>query len=231
MAEYPFPPQSVPYNVPPNTEVPRKLLDPNFVSWATSKGYSVNPYPSASWYQQWGPFIYMFEIQGVGLEVECDFGEADLWLAEAYESGDIDYEKTGKVKHDGKDMHVVAFITSPHLKARGAVRSRLGGGVKDDIGRTLGSLFSRTPDHSALGDDRLEALFEVAVPTKEEGNAALPPALRQYLLQHQWKGVLELRAGGMVCTMHERKGFDASNLEATITILGDLYRAAITPPG
>jgi hypothetical protein len=229
MPEYPLPPPVVPYAAASGTEVPRKLLDPAFVNWATSKGYTLNPYASATWYQAWGPFMFLFEIQGVGLELACDFGDADLWLVEAYGSGDIEYEKTGKVKHDTKNRHVVAMVTSPYVKARSAVRWRLGGGVGEDIGRTLGSLFTRGEQHSALGDPNLESLFEIAVPSKAEGDAALTPALRKYLLEKRWNGVLELRAGGMIATMNDRPGFDPNNLEATIAIIGDLYRAAITP--
>ncbi len=227
MPEYPPPPRNVPYNRAPNADVPTKIVEPAFVTWATQKGYVVNPYASAGWYQAWGPFVFLFEIEGVGMEVAADFGDADLWLVEAYEDSDIEY-KQGKAQHDLKDRRVIAFITSPHLKYRAALRWRLSAGVKEEFGRSLGALFKSTASRPTLGDNALESLYEVAVPSREEGNAALTPTLRQMFLQHKFEGILELRAGGMVCSMHHRHVFDPSTIDGTIAMLGDIYRAAIT---
>ncbi len=227
MAEYPPPPASLPFNVAPGTVVPRKLLDPALVSWATGKGYVLNSYASAAWYQGWGPFTFLGEIQGVGLELLCDFGDTDLYLVEVYASGDISYDKQGHFHHGG-DRKLVAFVTSPQLLHRASVWSRVDANVSHELGKTLGSLFGGSGNKPKLGDDRFESFYEVAMPTKEEGIGAMTPALKAMMIERQFRGILELRAGGFICAPLGSPPLDPTTLERTITGIGDLYRAAIT---
>ncbi len=228
MPDYPPSPPSIPY-APSAVEVPRRLVDPALLSWATSKGYQLNPFPSAAWYQGWGPFRYLFEIQGVGLELICDFGEADLWIVEAYDSGNIEYDKTGAFKYVGS-RHTLGFVTSPHLRARGASWSRQDADLKHELGKAFGSLFSGGQKQaSPLGDARFESFYEVAVPSQPEGVVAFTPTLRRLMLERQFRGIIEVRAGGMVFAPSAASTFDEGGLERLIALFGELYGAAVNP--
>jgi hypothetical protein len=78
-----------------------------------------------------------------------------------------------------------------------------------------------------IGDAIFEAHCEVVAPSRAEGLAALPTGLRQWLVATAWRGILELRPGGLVTTAYGPPIFDPASLDATIHHLGHLYHAAI----
>jgi hypothetical protein len=92
----------------------------------------------------------------------------------------------------------------------------------------LGSLFSGASAGSVLGDPTLETRFDVTVPSREEGNVALPATLRQMLVSYQWRGIIEIRPGGLVVAPFDRRSFDIAGLDAVLAMLGQIYRCAIT---
>jgi hypothetical protein len=120
---------------------------------------------------------------------------------------------------------VVAFLMSPRLAYRAAVRSKGGAGIVDGIGKGLDDLFG-TKKPGVLGDPTFEGRFDVAGPTPQEANAALPMPLRQLLLSLGFRGILEVRAQGLVVTFFDRNAFDPHTLEGTIGAVGQIYSAA-----
>jgi hypothetical protein len=228
MANYPPPPPGGGFAPAPTPAADPYAPDRALAEWAQARGYGFSTAPDIRWYQAWYPFAYLFHITRLGREVRATFGDAaapvGLWIAETFE-GDALKEAAGE------DRHVVAFLTSSRLAYRAAVRSRTGAGLVSDIGKELDSLFgSAKKTAGVLGDPTFESRFEVAVPTREEGVSALTVPLRQLLFQSQWRGILEVRAGGLVCAMHDRTGFDPATLDATIAFVGQLYQAAIAYP-
>jgi len=237
MANYPPPPPGGGFAPAPGPPVDPYAPDRALAEWAQGRGYAFVTAPDIRWYHAWYPFAYLFRVQRLGREVRATFGDASapvaLWIVEAFE-GDALKEAAGE------DRHVIAFLTSSRLAYRAAVRSRTGAGLVSDIGKELDSLFgsSKKSSGGVLGDPTFESRFEVAVPTPQEGMAALTLPLRQFLFQSQWRGILEVRAGGLVCAMHDRPGFDPATLDGTIAFIGQLYQAAIAyahpvtaPPG
>lgn len=192
--------------------------------WAEARGYALQPSPDLAWYQAWYPFVYLFRIARVGRELRAAFGEAQVWIVEAFDPDPLK-------QATGEDRNVFAFLTSPRLTRRAAIRSRAGGGIVQEISTGLGSLFKGGGSPGgALGDPTFEQRYEVTAPSREEGHAALPMPLRQMLLQTGWRGILELRAGGLACTMFDRRTFDPPTLDALIATLGQIYQAAIAGP-
>ena len=186
--------------------------------WATGKGYTLSKTPELGWYQSWAPFQYVPRVARIGRELRATFGEATLHVIEGFEADPLKAAT-------GEDRYLYAFIVSARLTLRAAIRAKSGGGIVNDLSRGIGSLFGGSPG-GVLGDPAFEQRFEVAAPTREEGNRALPVPLRQHLLQTSWRGILEVRPGGMVCVFYAFRSFDASTLDALIPSAGQIYQHA-----
>ena len=191
--------------------------------WAAARGYQLGNAPDLRWYQGWYPCIYAYRITTAARELRATFGEAALWVLEGLEDDPVK-------RATGEDRHVFAFLTSPRFPARAAVRSKGGGsGVVDEIGFGLSSLFNSKQAGGALGDPTFEQRFDVTVPSRQEGDAALPMHLRQMLLQGGWKGILELRQGGLVAVPFNVRGFDPATLDWLIGLIGQIHSAFPAP--
>jgi hypothetical protein len=197
--------------------------------WAQARGLAYSPTPDARWYQAWAPFSYLGPIARVGREVRANIGDAVCGIVETRE-GDPIKEATGE------DRRVVAFLVSQRLRYRAAVRSRTGGGIAsdvsrhvDEVSRDLGleGLFGtkKPAPQGMLGDPTFDSLFEVAAPSMDEARAALPPALRHLLVQGAFRGILELRAGGLVVTFFDRPAFEPQTLEGSLARVAQIYQA------
>ncbi len=217
-------------------------LDQRLHDWAGVRGYEFNAKPSAEWYQSWAPFVFLFVPTGVEREVRASFGDAQVWIIEA--------RNAEQAQRGEEDRYVVSFLLSPRLSYRAAVRSRMQKEAVEELRtpinprrtpRSLGRWRWRERDQflrrtygrgirGAIGDAIFEAHCEIQTPSREEGLAALPVALRQWLITTGWRGVLELRPGGLVSTTYGPPLFDPASLDATIHHLGYVYNAAIRNP-
>jgi len=197
--------------------------DRALAQWAQARGYTLQPAPDLRWYQGFYPCVYLPRIAKVGREIRAAFGEAQVALVEAFEADPIK-------QATGDDRSVTAFLGSPRLMGRVAVRSKAGGGVVQELSSGLGSLFKGGSPGSVLGDPTFEARYEVTTPSREEGNQTLPMPLRQLLLQATWRGILEIRAGALIALMYDRKSFDPASLDGLISMLGQIYQAAVGAP-
>jgi hypothetical protein len=217
---YPPPP---PGGGPPGAPPPQGPVDPYAAeraleAWAAEKGYTLSKTPELSWYQGWYPFQYVFQLARIGRELRATFGEATLHVIEGFESDPIKAAA-------GEDRYLFAFILSERLKLRVAVRSKSGGGVVNEISRGLGSLFKGSAG-GALGDPTFEQRFDVWGPTREEAIRALPMPLREYVLQANWRGIMETRPGGMVIVFYGARAFDPTTIDTLVSMAGQLYQLA-----
>jgi len=228
MAQYPPGPPGYPpppgggYPPPPPGPAPAPY-DPYaqeraLEEWAAAKTYTLSKNPDLNWYLSWYPFQYVFRLARIGRELRVTFGEATLHVIEGFESDPIKQAA-------GEDRYLFAFVLSPRLTLRAAIRAKSGGGLVNEVSRGLGSLLGGSAG-GVLGDPTFEQRFEVWSPTREEGNRALPMPLRQHLLQSNWSGVLETRPGGMVTVFFAQRSFDPVTLDAAITSAGQLYQLA-----
>lgn len=206
--------------------------------WARARGYEYNPKPSVGWYQSWAPFVFLFKLSRVSREVRASFGDAQVMIVEAHNAEE---EQRGE---DGR--YVVSFLLSPRLLYRCAIRSRMQKDAIEEMRtsinpkktpRSLGRWRWRERDQflrrtygrgvrGVIGDAIFEAHCEVQTPSREEGLAALPVALRQWLITTGWRGILELRPGGLVSTTYAPPLFDPASLDATVHHLGHVFNAA-----
>lgn len=222
MANYPPPPPGGGW-APPGAPDPY-AGDRALAEWAAARNYTINPHPDARWYQAWQPFAYMFPVARLGRELTAQIGEASLRVVEGFENDPIK-EATGEHRH------VIAFLMSPRLAYRAAVRLKGGGaGLVDDVTKGLNDLFGSSKPKGFLGDPTFEGRYEVLGPTVDEANAALPTPLRQVLLQSSFRGILEVRGQGMIVTFYDRSGFDPATLDGTIAWVGQIYQAATQYP-
>ena len=192
--------------------------------WESARGYTLGTSPDVAWYQSWWPFQYAFRLARLGRELRAGFGEAGVFVVEAFEADEIK-------RAAGEDRYVYAFVTSPKLAARVSVRSKSGGGLVNDVSRGIGSLLGGSSAGSVLGDPTFEQRFDVTTPTRDEGNRALPLPLRQFLLQSNWRGIIETRASGMLVIPYDKRSFDTNSLDQAINNVGQIYQliAAATP--
>jgi hypothetical protein len=221
---YSAPPPATPYGQQPGAPPPQYAHDPYaaeraLAEWAQQRSLTLSQSPDLSWYQGWQPFVYVFPIARVGRELRGKLDDADIALVEAFDNDPIKQAAS-------EDRQVLCFLMSPRLRARAALRAKSGGGLVNDVKSGFGSLFSGSSAGSVLGDPTLEQRFDVTVPSRDEGNAALPVALRQMLVQYQWRGILEVRAGGLVCAPFDRRQLDPAGLDQVLGMLGPIYRAA-----
>jgi hypothetical protein len=192
--------------------------------WAESRKYTLNQTPDVSWYLGWQPFIFVSRMARVGRELRASFDDVGLALVEAFEDDPLKQAA-------GEDRHVIAFVTSTHLRHRAAIRSKQGAGDFTDIGRGLNALFGGAPQPGAvLGDPAFEQRFDVRAPSREEGVAALPMPLRQLLITSNFRGALEVRQGGMIIQIYGMQFFDPVRLDTATNMLGQAYRAAAGTP-
>lgn len=218
---YPPPPAGgAPPGAPPPGGVDPYAAQRALEEWATARGYTINNAPDFAWYQGWFPFQYAFRLARVGRELRAQFGEAALFLVEAYDADDVK-------RVAGEDRYLYAFVTSPKLTARVSIRAKSGGGLVNEVSRGLGSLLGGQSQSSMLGDPTFEQRFDVTTPSHEEGNRALPMPLRQFLLQSNWRGILESRPSGLLIIPYERRSFDAATLEQAINNVGQLYQLSV----
>ena len=231
MANYPPPPGGG--WTPPAGGPDPHAADRALAEWAQARGVQLSPQGDVRWYQAWAPFAFLYPIARVGREARQIVGEAAVSVVETFE-GDAIKQATGE------DRHLIAFVMSPRLAYRAAVRSRLGAaGFVDDVSRGFGEISkgleglfgSKKPEpQTLLGDPAFESRFEVAGPTRDETHAALTTPLRQLLLQGGFRGILETRPQGLVVTFHDRPQFDPQSLDGTLAWVGQIYRAAIQYP-
>jgi hypothetical protein len=159
-------------------------------------------------------------IARVGRELRASFGEAGIAIVETF-GGDPLLQATGD------DRRLALFVLSPRLVARGAIRSKQGGGIVNELSSGLSSLFgSGSSPGSILGDPTFEGRYDVTIAGREEGQRALPMSLRQLLLTAGFRGILEVRPGGLLGVNYDRQSFDPATLDAVIGLLGQIYHAA-----
>src|SRR5512146_1776024 len=148
--------------------------DRALAQWAQARGYTLGSNPDPNWYRGWYPCVYVPPFSRLGRELRATFGEASVALVEGFEADPIK-------QATGEDRQVLAFLASPRLTSRVAVRSKSGGGLVREISGGLGALFGGGSAGGALGDPTFEAKYDVTAPSREEGQAALPFPLRQLL--------------------------------------------------
>lgn len=214
-------------------------------AWVRARGYEFNPAPDVSWFQAWSPFVFLFHPLKIGREIRARFSDSWLWVAELFADGG-----TSKPLQP----FIVYFLVSDRLNARAAIRSRLQPEAIEEMRaifnarRTPSTLsrwryrerqnfMRRTYGHGVRGtvaDAVFEAHYEIATPTRDEGQAALPLSLRQLLVQSQWRGVLECRPGGLVATNYGPPRFEPQIIDGHIAFLSQVYstivRASYQPP-
>lgn len=225
MPEYPPPP---PGDRPPPPPHDPYAADRALSEWAKSKGYELSSTADLGWYRGWYPFHYLFPINGVGRELRATKDGLKIWLVEGYE-GDPVKQQTGE------DHFVYAFATSEKLAYRAALRSNdntgLVDGITQGITKGFGALTGQSaPTGTVLGDPTFEARYDVHTPSRDEGNAALPAPLRQLLLQQNFRGILEIRAKGMVCMLFHVRRLDSNGAALLVGAVEQIHAAAVQYP-
>lgn len=235
MANYPPSPPGAwgPPGSPPAAPPPADpyAAERELTSWAAESGYEIHAQPDLTYYVGWYPFQYLPRISAVVRELRGKLGSAQLFVADAQLSDPL-----GQLV--GGSRSLLWFLLSDQLRYRGSLRSKQTAGVADDLNRglkQLGNLFSGggaspPPAGAVLGDAVLEQQCDVAVPSRDEGNWALTMPLRQIVAQPTFRGIVEVRAGGMAVNLFGSDRFDKPTLAAGVATVQSLFEAAIAYP-
>jgi hypothetical protein len=115
-----------------------------------------------------------------------------------------------------EDRLLLAIVNSARLRYRCALRSKRLGGLADGMAKGLKFLddLVNTTGNLSIGDPVLEQRFELLGPTREEVHHALTLPLRQLLVQGNFGGTLELRAGRLFLTRDDATRFEPRALDA-----------------
>lgn len=242
MSIYPPPPPGWDTRRPPSSPPIDPILAERALSgWAQTRGFELNARPDLRWYKAWAPFVYLFAPSHLGRELKAATHEATAWIVEAFDEESATPD----------DPYIVAFVTSPRIQYRGAIRSRLQKEAIDELRTPFNP--RRTPRPSVrwrwreregflrrtygrvvrgvIGDSIFEAHYEITTPTREEGAAAFPVALRHLLVHGGWRGILEVRPGGMILATYGPPMFDPPSLDTTLSLLGQVYATATRNDG
>ncbi len=231
MANYPPPPPGgwgPPGGAPPAGGPPGYdpyAADRALAAWAAERQYELVGQPDPGFYFSWYPFAYLPRPSAITRELRATIDDAKVFVAEAHENDPLR-------QAIGEARSLLFFLLSPRLRCRASVRSKQGGGLDKEIGRGISELFGAKPAAgSILGDPTLEARCDVTAPSRDEGNWALPMPLRQMLVQPNFRGILETRAGGMALMLYDFVAFEPRTLDAALQAVAAFYRAAVTQPG
>ena len=137
------------------------------------------------------PWTLLPAIGRANLKLFAMIDDAHARIVDAY-GGDVVSQAMGEQRM------VIALVSTPRARGRVALRSKQTSGLADDIGRglkLLDGLVVSVAAAKSIGDRFLETHFDVSTPSVQEGNAVLPVALRQLLVNGGFRGVLELRPG------------------------------------
>jgi hypothetical protein len=247
MSIYPPPPAGWDASSPPSAAP--ASADEALRAWARERGHELNLAPDVAWFRGWAPFVYLPTPAKALRELRATVGDAQAFIAM------IEEEPAAAPGARGGATSIVSFLTAPSLTHRAAMRSRLQVEAVEELRgpmnlrrtpRPTGNWRMREKDRfmrrtygrsvkGALGDAIFEAHFEITTPSREEGILAFPMTLRQQLVGIAFRGVIEVRPGGMIVERFGPPSFTPSALDETLGQLGALYgtmRAGdpITPP-
>ncbi len=188
--------------------------DPALASWAQTRRLDL---VMADVYglRALGPWVFIPPLLAAGREARGPLGDATVSLVEMTR-GDAVGRATGD------DRVVLALVSTPRSRARVALRSRQSAGFADNVARGLKMLDSLVgaPSMSAsIGDPLFESHFEIQSPSPQEGHAALPPALRSYLVHQRFRGTLELRPGLFGVVHFDVAKFEARALDYMLSVV------------
>ncbi len=156
------------------------------------------------------PWAFLPPTIAAGRELRGPFLDGTVSLVEVIRGG------LGRAT--GEDRSVLAIVQTPRVRARVALKSRSSAGFADNVARGMKMLDALVgePSHPAattINDPLLESHFELRSPTAMEGHAALPPALRSYLVHQHFRGTLELRIGRFVMAHYDVTTFEPQSLD------------------
>jgi len=221
MEKYPPPPPAAGWGPQATAASAEQVL----TAWATERNYVINTQPATGFYLSWYPFQYLPRITHVTRELRTSFGEASVFVAEAYDNDPVRQAV-------GTHRMLLCLLMSPNIAYRVAVRAKTGGGIGAEIERGLNELgnllSSKPPPGNVLGDPILERAVDVTAPTRDEGNLALPQALRRLLVQ-DFRGILETRPQGMAVTFFDCTIFEPRSLDTVLHLTRQLYQSILAP--
>jgi hypothetical protein len=230
----------------PSGQPRRTPIDP-LTDWARARGYGLEPQADVVWYQRWAPFVYVGVPQRAGRAVLAQFGDTRLWVAElALIDTAFPVPPVQPIP-----FSTIAFVISPSLVHRAALRSRAQSSVEGEepfsvLARLTpgGQSRLRSPDKDrfnrrtygsrgrlGLGDASFDAEFDVTSPSIEEARMTITPALRSYVTRTHFRGLVELRPKGMIVARAGAQPWEPNALDALIATTGAIFAAAARGSG
>ncbi len=190
-------------------------LDPMLLSWATQRGAEVHAQGDPRVYAACNPLQFLAPVANTFRDARLMLRDAQLLL------GEVGLDDALK-KAMGEDRVVLAVLSSQRIRFRAALRSKQTSGLAEGMARGWDSLVGM-PKVATLGDAQLEARFDLAFPSQQEGHHALPFQLRKLLVDGNFRGTFEVRNGGFVLTMADVTRFEPVGLDRLLEVCSRIY--------
>jgi hypothetical protein len=178
-------------------------------AWAAQKRMQLREPGEVQTYANWMQYQFVPKMQHVVREGRVQLGDADVLVGEIV----IQDELRRAV---GEAHMLVAIVSYPRLQYNVAVRTKKLTSLGDGLSRGLRALdqfvSSKPKDAPLLGDPRFESKFEVRGPSPREAAMALPVAVRQFLMQTGFAGIVETRPGRLAISQEPAR-FDATTVD------------------
>jgi hypothetical protein len=168
--------------VPPGTEA--------IARWAMGQRYGFDPRPDQRWFRQWEPFDTMVVPTAYYNAVSWSARRLSITVAEPWtEEGDS----------EPVDRALLAFGSHPDLAHRAAMR------VGEHFLTRVTYLLAPPPPRVELGDRAWDERVVCHALSASEASAAFTPALRALVAEQTFAGHIEIRPGGAIVYLADRK--------------------------
>ncbi|NUP04913.1 MAG: serine/threonine protein kinase [Polyangiaceae bacterium] len=186
-------------------------------AWGTHHRAQLRAPADLRLYAGWNPFQFLPPIAQASRDARLVLRDAQVHLVEVF-SNDPLRQATGE------DRSVLALVTSSRIYYRAAVRSK----NSTNLVEGFGQLFDSLGGQATFGDPHFERHFDVRFPSPQEGQMALPIAVRQVLVNAGFRGILETRHGGFALRRDDANRFEPSDLDRLLEATAAIY-AALAP--
>ena len=178
---------------PPGTEA--------VAAWAMSQRLRFDPCPDQNWFRDWEPFETMVAPSGYFGAVSWNARRLSITVAEPW---------TEEFDTEPVDRTILAFASHPELRHRASMR------IGEHFLTRVSYVTAPPPPQVKLEDAKWDEHAVTHAVSARSAAAAFTPALRELLRKQSFSGHLEMRAGGAIVYLGNRKPVPAHYQELLI---------------
>lgn len=189
---------------PPGTEA--------VAAWAMSQRLRFDPRPDQNWFREWEPFETMVAPSGYFGAVSWSARRLSITVAEPW---------TEEFDTEPVDRTILAFASHPELRHRGSMR------IGEHFLTRVSYVTTPPPPQVKLDDAAWDEHAVTHALSTRSAAGAFPKGLRELLRKQSFSGHLEMRAGGAIVYLGNRKPVPA-HYQELLTVTQQIVSAALS---